>query len=90
MFARIIQAFRPLDMTEAHAAIAAAQRSQKDVAIRARALRMDVSCGDPQAVIERVAARVMGSAGHMLRTVYEPTTHEALPPQIARLVRRLD
>lgn len=90
MFARIMQAFRPLDTTEADAAIAAANRSQKDVAVRARALRMDVSCGDPAEVIERMAARVLGSAGCILRSAYEPTTHDALPPQMACLVRKLD
>jgi hypothetical protein len=90
MFARIMQAFRPLDLTEADAAIDAAARSQKDVAVRARALRMDVSCGDPAAVMERFAARIMGSAGHMLRTAYDDTTYDALPPQLACLVRKLD
>lgn len=90
MFARIIQAFRPLDTSAADAAIAAAASTQREVAVRARALRMDVSCGDPTAVLERMAGRLIGSAGHMLRTVYEPTTQEPLPPQMACLIRRLD
>jgi hypothetical protein len=90
MFARIMQAFRPLDLTEADAAIDAAARSQKDVAVRARALRMDVSCGDPAAVMERFAARIMGGAGHILRTVYDDTAHAPLPPQMACLVHELD
>jgi hypothetical protein len=78
------RAFSKLDTTEADAAIALAARSQRDVQVRARALRMDVSCGNPGDAIDRIAGNVMAKAGHMLRAIYHP---EPVPEDMRR---RLD
>lgn len=61
MFAAIRRAFRPLDTTEVDQAIQAAADGHRDVQVRARALRRDVSCGDPVAAVRAFAAPVLAA-----------------------------
>lgn len=89
MFARIARAFRPLDTSEVDAAIAAAQRGQRDVRVRARALRMDVSCGDATAAIAIATTRMRDSAGAMLRAIFDTPLHEPVPPPLVLLLDEL-
>lgn len=67
MFDAIRRAFRPLDTTAADEAIAAAERGHRDVQVRARALRMDVGCGDPVEAIRRLTAPVDHRGGFFSR-----------------------
>lgn len=77
MFGRIARAFRPLDTTEVDAAIATAAKAHRDVHVRARALRMDVSCADPVAAIAALTRKVIPLGGAVtfakVFAVTEPT-----------------
>lgn len=55
-FARI---FRPLDTSEFDAAMSDATAQHRAVQVRARALRMDVSCGDPEEVLRRIGSAIV-------------------------------
>lgn len=72
---KLRRAFTHLDTTEADEAVALAARSQRDIQVRARALRMDVSCGNPADAIDRLASNVVSKAGHLLRATFhvQPT-----------------
>lgn len=54
MFAALRRAFRPLDTSQADAAIAEAERGHREVQVRARAVRMDVSCGKPGEAVRKL------------------------------------
>lgn len=60
MWNRIARALRPMDTTEFDEALAEARNAHKAVQVRARALRMDVGCGDPVEAIRRLTTPVPG------------------------------
>lgn len=59
MFAKLARVFRPLDTSEFDAAMSTATAQHRAVRVRARALRMDVSCGDPEEVLRRIGAAIV-------------------------------
>lgn len=59
MFATIRRAFRKMDTSEVDAAIAEAKAGHRGVQVRARALRRDVSCGDPVGAVRALAEPVL-------------------------------
>ncbi len=61
MLSTIRRAFRPLDTSDVDTAIASARAAHRDVQVRARALRRDVSCGDPIAAIRQLAEPVLAA-----------------------------
>lgn len=88
MFATIKRAFRKLDTSEADAAIALAARQHQEVRVRARALRMDVSCADPVAALGRIACAVQHHAGPVLRNLYPPP--HGTPAEMQRALGSLE
>lgn len=89
MFARIARAFRPLDTSEVDAAIAQANAEHRAVSVRARALRMSISCDDPTGTISRMTASVANGAGYLLRQVHGAPTSEPVPPTMLRILDRI-
>lgn len=87
LFARITRAFRPLDTSELDADIAEAAAAHQQVRVRARALRMDVSCGDAAAAIGRVTVRSANQAGEFLRRLY--VVDERTPDVMHQLLGRM-
>ena len=85
MLARL---FRPIDTSEADAAIAEAHQSIRDVAVRARALRMDIACGDPSPAIRRLTLQVYEGASHILRRAF-PADAEPIPAEMRDLLDRM-
>lgn len=90
IFGALARAFTPLDTSEAEAAIAAAARSQRDIAVRTRALRMDLSCGDPIEAIEKLTGNVRSKAAHALRAIFDATLDASIPDDLQWLLDRLD
>jgi hypothetical protein len=88
MMQAIMRAFRPLDTSEADEAIAAAQRAHKDVQVRARALRMDVSCGDATAILKRKGELIVQAGQTMLGRLY--SVDEVVPADMMLLLGKLD
>lgn len=89
MFARIARAFRPLDTSAVDAAIAQANAEHRAVSVRARALRMSISCDDPTGSIARMTASVADGAGYLLRRVHGAPISEPVPPTMLRLLDRI-
>ncbi|MCP3735611.1 hypothetical protein M9979_12080 [Sphingomonas sp. RP10(2022)] len=89
MFARLARAFRPLDTTAVDAAIADANAQHRAVTVRARALRMSISCDGAADAIGGMATRVADGAGYLLRQVHAAPTMEPVPPAMLRLLDRL-
>jgi len=87
---RIIQAFRPLDTSHVDAAFAEATQAQKDVRVRARALRMDMSCGDPAAAIEKLSRDVRTRVAFALQAFFGSTAAEPLPSDMHAMLAKLD
>ena len=88
MFAMLKRAFRPLDTSAVEAAIAEAKAEQHQVRVRARALRMDISCGAPGVQVDTFMKQVTARAGAMLREIYEPQPGP-LPAPLQQLLDRL-
>lgn len=86
---RIGAVFRPLDVSAAHAALDELDRSQRNVAVRARALRMDVSCGDPGVAIRRITGQVRSRAAGLLHSFYDPTATEPVPSDLRHLLDKM-
>lgn len=85
--------FRPLDTSRAEAALDAYEQSVKGVAVRARALRMDVNCGDLCETAEKVARLLQRGArlaGHTLRQLYQGTVDQPLPNDMVQQLDKLD
>lgn len=89
MFARIARAFRPLDTSAVDAAIAHANAEHRAVSVRARALRMSISCDGATDAIGSMATRVADGAGYLLRQVHAAPISEPVPPAMLRLLDRL-
>jgi hypothetical protein len=90
--ARLIRLFRPLDTSEAEAAIARLETSTKAVHVRARALRMDIGCGDPGEISEQIrmlTGNLVHRGGRVLREVFATPTREPLPAELQDLLDRL-
>lgn len=81
--------FAPLDTTDVDAKLDALEASVKAKSVRARALRMDISCGDPSAAIERMTGQVRTFAGQLLRDVFHHPVSEQVPPDMKALVDRI-
>jgi hypothetical protein len=54
---RLPSIFRRLDTASCDAALDRAEKAQRDMGIRTRALRMDISCGDPVAAMRRLVSK---------------------------------
>ena len=89
MWSMIARAFRPLDTSVVDAAIADANAQHRAVSVRARALRMSISCDDPEGVISRMSASVADGAGYLLRKVHGAPTMEPVPPTMLQLLDRI-
>ena len=89
MFDRLMRVFRPLDTRAVDAAIAEAGAAQRDVRVRARALRMDVACGDPGPQVEAFVAQLRRGAGAVLRDIYHAPVAEQLPRDLQQLLDHL-
>jgi hypothetical protein len=55
---RLLSIFRRLDTTSCCAALDEAEKAQRGVRVRTRAIGMDVSCGDPAAAVRRIMERI--------------------------------
>ena len=87
MFASIKRAFRKLDTAELDASIEAANAQHRRTRACARALRMDVSCGDGGQVVRRIATRMGNTLGRTLRELNQPVTEE--DAEMQALLRRM-
>lgn len=72
MFGAIKRAFRPLDTSVVDAAICAAEAAHTRTRACARALRMDVSCGDASSAVARVVGRLGTGIERKLRELNRP------------------
>ena len=79
MIRRLVRLFRPLDTSAADAAIKEAEQSIHAVRVRARALRMDLSCGDPGEVIRRMAGDVRARSGAWLHRQFDAISRQPMP-----------
>ena len=84
--------FRPLDTSAADVAISRLEHSTKAVHVRARALRMDIGCGDPGETAQRIRAltgAVVHRGGKVLREVFAAPVAEPLPVDMQDLLSRI-
>ena len=89
---RLKRLFRPLDTTEADAAIQRLATSTKAVHVRARALRMDIGCGDCGETADRVKAltgQIVSRFGKVLRDVNDEAVRGPLPADMQGLLDRI-
>lgn len=70
MLAKLKRAFSPLDTSEVDAAIERAEASHRGVYVRARALSMDVACGDAKEAVGRVVSRLGTSLTRRLQAMH--------------------
>jgi hypothetical protein len=85
---RLARVFRRLDTSEADAAIAQAADAQRAVQVRARALRMDIGCGDAGSAV-RLSQRVAHIAGDKLREMFGPPAEQPIPADMQEMVSRI-
>ena len=89
---RLGRLFRPLDTTTADVAIARLEHSTRAVHVRARALRMDIGCGDPGETAQRIRAltgAVVHRGGQVLREVFSAPVAEPIPADMQDLLSRI-
>jgi hypothetical protein len=70
MFATLKRAFSPLDTTDVDAAIAEATSAHRGVRVRARALRMDVSCSNPGDAIAVLRKGTLSAAENIINQCF--------------------
>ncbi len=87
---RIKRLFSPLDTTAVDTQFDALEASIKAKSVRARALRMDLCCGEPGVAIERMSGQVRAFAGQLLRDVFHHPLSEQVPPDMTALVDRIE
>lgn len=89
MFATIRRAFRKMDTTEVDAAIAEAQAGHRGVQVRARALRRDVSCGDPIGAVRALAEPVLNAMAPRSPWDRAFKVEARVPDELQGLLRKL-
>lgn len=93
MLHSITRPFRKLDTSAVEAALSDYEQSQRQVAVRARALRMDVTCGDVCETAKKVAS-ILSSAAHTtgrtLRHIWQQTVDEPLSDEMNQLLGKLE
>ncbi len=82
--------FRPLDTSAVDQVLDRYERSTRDIAVRARILRRDVSCGDACETVRRVTQIIASRAGGTLRELFAEPTRQPLPADMLDLLRQLD
>ena len=90
--ARLVRLFRALDTSDADAALQRLETSTQAVHVRARALRMDIGCGDPGETADRIrelTGAVVHRGGKVLRDVFGAPIRERLPADMQDLLRRI-
>jgi hypothetical protein len=89
---RMARLFQSLDTRQADAALERLETSTKGVHVRARALRMDICCGDPGEIAEQIrilSGNAVHRGGRVLREIFGAPTREPLPADLQDLVNRL-
>ncbi|HEV2079957.1 MAG TPA: hypothetical protein VGR19_08715 [Allosphingosinicella sp.] len=88
---RVARVFRPLDTSAADEVLDRYAASQKQVAVHARALRMDINCGDiceTLKAVKTLTSNVSKNAMMTLRELFHPV--QETPADMQAMLDKLD